>query len=75
MDSNKLSLTAKLACLEAFENTNFHVTPFYNLQVPEGRRGHPYLTDLLIHHAIEDTRNPITVHGKQLVMIISCGRT
>lgn len=80
IDSNELSLTAKLTTLLAltFEETNLYITPFFNLEVPENKRGHPYMADLLVTstHEKEHTRNAIAIkHEKHLKMLIEVKKT
>ena len=67
VDANELSLTAKLTSVVALsiKGTHHVLTPFYNLLVTEGKRGHPYMSDLLVHNiAISVSRS------KQLVIVL-----
>ena len=67
VDGNELSLTAKLTSLQAIyiQDTGYYITPFYNLQVPEGRKGHRYMSDFLVYNSA------LAVSKKQqLVMLL-----
>ena len=70
-----MSLTAKLTSLLslAFKDSTSHIAPFYNLKVPENKRGHPYMSDVIITTVTtgEVVENAITVtRHKNIVMIL-----
>jgi len=50
MQPNELSLTTKITIMliVALQKSEYVVFPFVNLNVPESRKGHPYMMDIMI---------------------------
>lgn len=75
IDQNELSLTAKLTgqFAIAVQSDDLAITPFHHLQVPESKRGHPYMTDLLVSSYTDElnSKNSILIKRiKRLLMVI-----
>ena len=75
MEPNELSLTPKITFLLTlvFRDTNYKITPFKHLMVTEGRRGHPYMSDIILSEEkeVEVENNSITVaHSEELIMLV-----
>ena len=56
MQPNELSLTARITfyLMMALQPTDYVVSPFVNLSLPDGKKGHPYMADIFLEQKIDD---------------------